>query len=128
MPRVFETIVIIGSDVYEKLPEKEKDEFDEYARYKRMNELEYMECNSETNEENYIEWEGDDCFDDMEELMEFCGEEHIGEIFQFVYTCCYKVFDEEEDKEYFEDLTKGVKGTQLKIIKRKQGWYKDNFL
>ena len=37
-----------------------------------------------------------------------------------------KVFDDEEDKEYFEDFAKGLKGTQLKIKKANQGWYKNN--
>ena len=113
-----ETIVIIGKEVYKKLPAKEKKEFYHFERYKRMYER-------ETGKDG--DWVGDDVFDNLDDLCKFSGVEDADDIdFLDVYTCCYKVFDDEEDKEYFEDFAKGLKGTQLKIKKANQGWYKNN--
>ena len=117
---MYETIVIIGEDVFEELPEKEKKEFHHYERYKKLYER-------ETDEDG--EWIGDACFDTWSDLTDFAGVEQPDDIdLMDVYTCCYKVFDDEEDTEYFEDLAKkaGVQGKQLKIKKANQGWYKEN--
>ena len=73
------------------------------------------------------DWVGDDVFDNLDDLCKFSGVEDADDIdFLDVYTYRYKVFDDEEDKEYFEDLAKGLKGAQLKIKKANQGWYKNN--
>ena len=126
-----ETIVIIGWHIYDELTEKEKEEFKMYERYKYLYEREYVAYDEATNTETEVEWEGDDCFDDMEDLLKFGGftEMEDWDVMD-VYTCCFKVFDDEEDKEYFEGLAKkaGVEGTELKIKKMKQGWYKREIL
>ena len=50
------------------------------------------------------DWVGDDAFDNLDDLCKFSGVEDADDIDLFdVYTCCYKVFDDEEDKEYFEN-------------------------
>ena len=126
-----ETIVIIGWHIYDELTEKEKEEFRMYERYKYLYEREYVAYDEATNTETDVEWEGDDCFDDMQDLLKFGGFTEIEDWdIMDVYTCCYKVFDDEEDKEYFEDLAKkaGVEGTELKIKKMRQGWYKREIL
>ena len=123
-----ETILIIGEDVFNKLSEKEKEEFHYWNLYRRMHEEQYLDCNPETNEEVQVDWEGDNCFEDIDELIEFSGEENIGEICIDVYTSCFKVFDEEEDLEYFQDLAKDVKGKQVKLLSKPYGWYEKNKL
>ena len=113
-----ETIVIISEEVYGKLPAKEKKEFYHFERYNRMYER-------ETGGDG--DWVGDDAFDNLDDLCKFAGEKNADDIDSLdVYTCCYKVFDDEEDKEYFEDFANGLKGTQLKIKKANPGWYKNN--
>ena len=56
------------------------------------------------------DWVGDDAFDNLDDLCKFSGVKDADDIdFLDVYTYRYKVFDDEEDKEYFEDFAKGLK-------------------
>ncbi len=78
---VKETILIIGKEVYKKLPAKEKKEFYHFERYKRMYER-------ETGQDG--DWVGDDAFDNLDDLCKFSGVEDADDIDLLdVYTCCY---------------------------------------
>ena len=113
-----ETILIIGDAVYEKLTEKEQKEFFHYERYKYM-------YDRDTDGDG--DWIGDSAFDNGDDLCKFAGIETLDDIdILDVYTCCYKFFDEQDDLGYFQDLAKDVKGIQVKIKLKNQGWYKRN--
>ena len=71
-----ETIVIIGKEVYKKLPAKEKKEFYHFERYKRMYER-------ETGKDG--DWVGDDAFDNLDDLCKFSGVEDADDIDFWTY-------------------------------------------
>ena len=92
--------------------------------------MEYMDCDPDRDpEEIEVEWEGDGCFDDMQDLLKFGGCEEMEEWDLLdIYSRECDVFTGEEEK-YLEELSKKVDvphqiGTpQLKIKYEDKGFY-----
>ena len=90
--------LVIGSYIYRKLVEKEKEKFKLYKEYKNLN------C---------AEWFGDNYFYDEEDLLEFWGVNSLNEINGSVYIRNFENLSRDEEK-YWKSLS--TDGFQVKIF------------
>tara|TARA_B100000900_G_scaffold346583_1_gene311406 strand:- start:10 stop:306 length:297 start_codon:yes stop_codon:yes gene_type:complete len=89
--------LVIGSFIYNKLIEKEKEKFRFYKRYNNL---------------NVREWFGDNYFYDEEDLLEFWGVKNSTHINGSVYIREFDNFTREEER-FWRSL--GLNGYQIKI-------------
>ena len=89
--------LVIGSFIYERLSEKEKEKFKLYNRY---------------NTFNISEWSGDNYFYDEDDLLNFWGVENLNDINGCVYIREFDNLSRKEEK-YWRSL--GLDGSQIKI-------------
>ena len=89
--------LVIGSFIYDKLSEKEKEKFRFYKRYQNL---------------NFTEWFGDNYFYDDEDLLFFWGVKNLKDINGCVYI---REFDNltRDDEKFWRSLSS--KGYQIKI-------------
>ena len=113
MATIKDEVLYIGSDVYNHLPKEVQKEFEWFRRYSKMYELDGTQFD-ENGEEVDMEWEGDEVFDDIEDIQDFCGEEDLAVLSMDVYKKIFDVFTG-EDEEFFENLTKQISGNQMRL-------------
>ena len=107
MATIKDAVLYIGEDIYSKL-KTGKRKFKKYFHYYKMTEW------AETED---AEWKGDDCFEDMEDLREFFGDEEYWTIRGDVYVRKYS-FDEplmDEEEENYRGLVEKTEGNQMRI-------------
>ena len=105
-------VLIIGWGVYDKLTEKEKNEFALVANYQTAYFYECYEYEYAKGNKNY-EW-SDRCFKSQEELLEFFGYEMIEDLdADAVYAKRLETYAEEDLKNWIQ-LSED--GTQFKVI------------
>ena len=89
--------LVIGNYIYNKLSEKEKENFKLYKSY---------------NNFNITEWHGDNYFYDEEDLLDFWGAENLKDINGFVYIRKFDNLTRDEEK-FWKSLS--LNGNQIKI-------------
>ena len=89
--------LVIGSFIYNKLLEKEKEKFKLYKKY---------------NNRNILEWSGDNYFYDEEDLLNFWGVKNIKDINGCVYIREFDNLTRDEEK-FWRSLS--LNGLQIKI-------------
>ena len=89
--------LVIGSFIYNKLLEKEKEKFRLYKTYENL---------------NISEWLGDNYFYDEEDLLDFWGEKNLKDINGCVYIREFDNLTRDEEK-FWRSLS--YKGYQIKI-------------
>lgn len=109
--------IYIGQDICWKLPEKEQKKWKSVERYKPDAIMEQME----EFEEMGRDWRDPfGPFTDLEDYEDFWGDD-FSQTGGWVYKKNFKDFSE-EDKKYFEELSKKVKeegyGNQLRILSK----------
>ena len=105
-------VLIIGWGVYDKLTEKEKNEFALVANYQTAYFYECYEYEYAKGNINY-EW-SDRCFKSQEELLDFFGYEMIEDLnADAVYARRVETFTDEYEKELMKFCDAG---NQIKVI------------
>ena len=89
--------LIIGSFIYNKLPEKEQEKFRFYNRYNNL---------------NISEWFGDNYFYDEDDLIDFWGVKNLKEINGCVYVREFDNLTRDEEK-FWRSLS--LNGCQIKV-------------
>ena len=105
-------VLIIGWNIYDKLPEEEQKEFVLVERYRTDYFYECYEYENAKGNKNY-EW-SDRCFKNQEELLEFFGYEMIEDLnADAIYARRVETFTDEDKKELmkFSDA-----GNQIKVM------------
>ena len=89
--------LVIGSYIYKKLSEKEKEKFKFYKKYNTL---------------NSSEWFGDNYFYDEEDLLTFWGVKNLKDINGSVYIREFENLTREDEK-YWRSLS--LNGYQIKV-------------
>ena len=90
--------LVIGSYIYKKLLEKEREKFKFYKRYNNLSDS---------------EWFGDNYFYDEEDLLDFWGAKNLKEINGCIYIREFVNLTKDEEK-FWKEL--GLNGSQVKIF------------